>query len=98
MHACMHAAPCMVCCCCLLACRPAAVCVATLACSLVHCTVLWCDVVYCGVLWCSVVYCGVPQVLDELGRGTATHDGHAIALGAALFLARDKRCRSGVLY
>ncbi|PRW57902.1 DNA mismatch repair Msh6 isoform X2 [Chlorella sorokiniana] len=33
-------------------------------------------------------------VLDELGRGTATHDGHAIAYGVALHLAQTKRCRS----
>lgn len=33
------------------------------------------------------------QVLDELGRGTATHDGHAIAFGVALWLARERRCR-----
>lgn len=33
------------------------------------------------------------QVLDELGRGTATHDGHAIAYGVALHLAQTKRCR-----
>lgn len=33
------------------------------------------------------------QVLDELGRGTATHDGHAIAHGVALHLAQAKRCR-----
>ncbi len=33
------------------------------------------------------------QVLDELGRGTATHDGHAIAYGVALHLAQTKCCR-----
>lgn len=33
------------------------------------------------------------QVLDELGRGTATHDGHAIAYAVALWLARERRCR-----
>ncbi|KAI3425826.1 hypothetical protein D9Q98_007801 [Chlorella vulgaris] len=32
-------------------------------------------------------------VLDEVGRGTATHDGHAIAFGVALWLARERRCR-----
>ncbi|KAL4430604.1 hypothetical protein ABPG77_005844 [Micractinium sp. CCAP 211/92] len=32
-------------------------------------------------------------VLDELGRGTSTHDGHAIAHGVALWLASAKRCR-----
>lgn len=33
-------------------------------------------------------------VLDELGRGTSTHDGHAIAHGVALWLAGSKRCRT----
>ncbi|KAL4436867.1 hypothetical protein ABPG75_004006 [Micractinium tetrahymenae] len=32
-------------------------------------------------------------VLDELGRGTSTHDGHAIAHGVARWLAGTKRCR-----
>jgi len=32
-------------------------------------------------------------LLDELGRGTSTHDGHAIAFAVLHHIALDTRCR-----
>lgn len=32
-------------------------------------------------------------ILDELGRGTSTHDGHAIAAAVATWLTRSTQCR-----